>query len=148
MACRVGHYKSYHYGEETSVLEVFKDKIKLENDLTENGTCWYLAENWSLVEPVKQVRQKEAQLVGFAKTQYFAVRLDTSKQSPFLEMDIKIAPSNTAYIVQTILADSKREVLEYVKNAVKEGEKWIILQTVSLIEPEEPKIPLKITELR
>ena len=148
MACRVGHYKSYHYGEETSVLEVFKDKIKLENDLTENGTCWYLAENWSLVEPVKQVRQKEAQLVGFAKTQYFAVKLDTSKESLFLEMDIQTTPNNANYIPQTILADSKREVLEHVKSSIKKGEKWVILQTVSLIEPEEPKIPLKITELR
>lgn len=151
--CLVGHYKSYAYGEKATVKRVEETTagnivIILDNDLCDEGTSMYLIQNWAFVTrpPKKKTKQlvaepkKEHQIMGYEKTKYFAKRLDTSTN---YEGHLHFLTNGSSPLMNT-----QNDVLDWVKENIVEGEKWVILQTMALVEPKAPITPVQVTVYR
>lgn len=136
--CLVHDYLCYGYGQKAHVLDVAKSAtgstiIKLSNAESPLGYSWYLAENFEFIE-------REHKMPAYEKTQYFAARLDSSKESGhFLHLD----PEGL-----TCMRYSKHIAMQDVKELIQEGEQWVILQTVMKLTGESPKPPVSIVEYK
>lgn len=142
--CLVRHFEEYAYGDKATVLDVYKDvdngnwKICLPNSGSPVGHTWYLAENWKLL-----TRVKEQNMAAYEKTKYFVAVVNEFESTPtFLVPD----PSTIGP-----MRDTKSEALRDAETRIRAddaGKKLIILQTIALIQEEDPRPPIKITEYK
>lgn len=129
--CIANHYISYSRGERAVVLEVKNHLITLVNPYCDYGKSDYASENWKFISRP----ERNKQIMATEKTKYFGVRLDTSVTgSEFLLLTDQV----------TVPYDTPNEVEKVINPYVAQGESWIILKTVALVEP-VTSVPTKAT---
>lgn len=148
--CLVGYYKSYAYGEKATVkaLDVSSSGnpvLILDNDLCDYGTSMYKVQNWQFVtrppkHKAKQEPKKEHQIMGYQKTKFVAIKV-TSVEEYFQNV---ISYDKGDFVTY----DSQKEALDVIKREIKDNERYLILQTVALVAPAEPVVPVQITVYR
>jgi hypothetical protein len=132
--CRVGYYKSYSFGERaivkrTDITSAGNLVIILPNYLADCGESMYSICNWTKVEP-----KKEKDMTHYKKTKYFAIKVDTVVSTvEQLEFDRPMT--------RTKMRDSRSQVVKDIAELTQEGEAWIVLQTVCMVEPKKPELP-------
>lgn len=98
-------------------------------------------------------------MAGFARTKYFAVKLNMSSTAPEEHgladngglhlADVNTDPAEDSnHNDTTRLRDSRQEVLQDVKMLIEGGEKWAICQMLAVVDGEPPRPPVRVTELR
>lgn len=109
--------------------------------INESGGYWELAvwnPNMKAVSRYnpgnfKTITKQEAPMAAYERTKYFASRID----------------ENGAILgAHTSFTDTKSETIHNVKSMIGEGQRWLVLQTVCLVEGEEPRPPIRITEYK
>ncbi|QIG70487.1 hypothetical protein PP744_gp024 [Rhizobium phage RHph_N38] len=140
-------YAFYPYGSIGEVLEVGRadgtgnDIIKLANPESPLGYSWYLTKNFQFLE--RSVKQDTKTMAAYEKTKYFVAVVDEEKTTPqFLVLDVEsVGP----------LRDMKSEAFSDARIRIRAddaGKKLVILQTIALVEEEDPRPPIKITEYK
>ena len=136
--CLTNKYKSYSYSEHAVVRDLdlssaYNPVLILDNYLCDYGTSQYSLENWAFVSRPKP---KEEPTMPTEKTKYFGVKLNPDEgPSAFIPLTEDM----------TVPFDTASEVMDTVTKHVANGESWIILKTVALVEPKEPVVPTKVT---
>lgn len=83
------------------------------------------------------------------KAQFFAIRLQEEQTTGDGSLEITDVRNTDAGAIHTTpLYDTKQDVVELVRSRILHGERWMVLQTVCLLEGEEPRPPVRITEYR
>lgn len=145
--CMTHEYDSIPYMSIRRVLEVIQGPygplIKLRNPKSPCGTSDYKASNFRLVKRVTTERIPD---MAYEKTKFFAVEMDPN-------LDNSVSPTGEVRLVHsgrrtTPLRNLKYETLNDVKKEIEAGEKWMVFQTIALVEGEEPKPPIKVTEYK
>ncbi len=137
--CNATHYKSYALGELAEVLDFDGHLITLKNAFSQYDTSQYLARNWKFhhrPEPKEKTKMANA----YEKTKYFGVRLSKNQR---YEGCIDIDNDE-----MTKLHDSKHAAITDTQSIMKEGEDWVILQTIARVRLAEPKPPIVVTEYK
>jgi hypothetical protein len=75
------------------------------------------------------------------RTKYFAMKLASDYH---LHEDGVVFDETSG----TLLRGSKHQTALDVTRIIKEGEKWLVLQTVQLMEGQPPRPPIAITEYK
>lgn len=145
-------YVTYDYGSLAKVLDVKEGTqgdtlVLLNNPMSDTGIGWYYAYNFEVINRLNskqrfqlhQAKREEQMTNAYEKTSYFGVKLVTCDPSSFLAID----PEG-----QTVLRPTKHEAIKDVQSAISIGERWMVLQTVALIEPQDPRPPIIITEYK
>jgi hypothetical protein len=151
--CLVDYYKSYAYGELAKVKRLDLSSagnpvLILENYLCDYGESMYSLDNWafhSRPEPKKETN------MSYVRSQYFALKLDNTKEGSFMPVKIETGDAGEPFNEQTVNRHTKSEVIRDVRSVIKEGETWVLVKTEGFISPAEPKPVLKdvqITECR
>ncbi len=122
--CRVYDYASYNYGDFAVIIKVNENTLTIRNDASPYGTSDYVKNNWIFV---RRPQKKDNQM-AYEKTKYFGIKMTS--------------------IGKTEMYDHQSEVRTTIKERLQEGEQWIIVQTLCMIEYAEPKPPIKVTEYR
>ncbi|QIG67732.1 hypothetical protein PP747_gp031 [Rhizobium phage RHph_Y38] len=145
--CVSQDYIEYPYGALATVLEVGIQSdtgntiIKLPNTRSPLGYSWYLAKNWELIRRAKEPRRET--MAAYEKTKYFVAVVDEERSTPtFLVHD----PDTVGP-----LRDYKSEAIKDAELRIRAddaGKKLIILQTIALVQEEDPRPPIKITEYK
>lgn len=143
--CRVDYYSSYEYGETAVVKKLDVSStgnpvLILPNPLCQYGQSMYSIDNW---EFVSRPKSKETNPMGYVKTKYFAMMVRSEDEGTTF---LPLVPTE-----QTVLRDTKAEALRDVRANIKEGEQWVILQTVGYVIPAPPKpvlAEISITDCR
>lgn len=143
VTCNVDVYQSKKRGEKCKVLGIEVSAhnnalLILENTMTDYGTSPYKAENFSLYQRGKEPKKKETKHMGYERTQYFGIRIAFKDESGILFDNDRV----------TNMCNGKTEALKQVQDVMAKDETWMILQTVAMLEPEDPRPPIKITEYR
>lgn len=81
----------------------------------------------------------------YERIKYFAAKI---VDGDMLEIQINGETSRNGDIMNTEMRDSKHQVQVDVAEVIKHGDKWLVLQTVAMIEGEEPRPPIRITEYK
>jgi hypothetical protein len=90
-------------------------------------------------------QSKEDTTMSYRQTRFFAMQvLGEDTMGGFNVVD-KGAESP---IVTTPLRAHQSEARKDVKDQIREGEQWVVCQTVCLIEGEAPRPPIRVTEFR
>ncbi|QIG76550.1 hypothetical protein EVC27_025 [Rhizobium phage RHph_I1_6] len=143
--CLVSDYSEYEKGDEAFVLGVSQLHIKLANRKSPIGYAWYLSKNWAFVRrghPAAEDTRRET-MAAYEKTKYFVAVLDEEQTTPqflVLNMD-SVGP----------LRDMKSEAFTDARTRIRAddaGKRLVILQTIALVEEEDPRPPIKITEYK
>ena len=136
--CRVHDYVGTAYNQVKQVLAIHDNVITLKNRCSPYGTSDYLAHNFSFVRKgkIKEI-EKDEPMAAYEKTKYFGM---------------KVIP-NTGIVTiddlhQTGLFDHKSEAINKIKEYITEGEQWLVLQTIAMVQFEEPKPPIIVTEYK
>lgn len=149
--CLVGYYKSYQYGELAKVKRLDLSSagnpvLILDNNLCDYGESMYSLENWAFHSRSEPKKEKP---MSYVRKQYFAMQIDTKEpEGQFL--NLKKAPDYDG-VEQTVLRHTRSEVLRDLRSIIKDGETWVIVETLGFVSPAEPKPVLKdvqITECR
>jgi hypothetical protein len=145
--CLVDDYSYYAKGSKALVQDVGKQDstgnplIKLYNPLSPVGYSWYLAKGFKHL--AHYGNNEETKKVAYEKTKYFAAVINEEASTPtFLVPDVDFVGP---------LRDSKSEALKDAEIRIRgddAGKKFIILQIIALIQEEDPRPPIKITEYR
>ncbi|QIG68766.1 hypothetical protein EVB68_029 [Rhizobium phage RHph_Y2_6] len=140
-------YTVYPYGSVAEVLDVGtsdntgSDLIKLANELSPLGYSWYLTKNFQFLE--RAIKQETKQMAAYEKTKYFVAVVDEERSTPiFLVHD----PDSVGP-----LRDYKSEAIKDAELRIRAddaGKKLIILQIIALVQEEDPRPPIKITEYK
>lgn len=153
--CLAHHYSGVQFGEYTSVVKVShqphtgNELITLKNSCSPYGTSDYDASNFKLHFRPKRNRP----MATAERTKYFAVKLNPAyiHDDGGLVFDEvgKIHPGDIAGGLSTTpLRNSQHEVRVDVNKRIAEGDKWLVVQTVALLEGEEPRPPIRVTEYK
>lgn len=138
--CLTRTFEEYALHQKVVVQDALYDvatakwKVKLPNSQSPVGHTWYLAENWRLLS--RGPHNQESEMAAYEKTKYFAIRMDEEQAS--------LAFASTA----TEPRDLKSDTLKDVKEFIQPGERWMVLQTICLVEVEDPKPPIRVTEYK
>jgi len=142
--CAVDHYAGLRRGWSRVVLEshikgdseviVLRNKTSPYTNADGVPTSEYLACNFTFV---RRPQKENAEMAAYERTKFIGVRATEDGNID--------ASSNRE---QTSWRDTKHEVRVDVAKIISEGEKWIVVQTVMMIEGEEPRPPIRITEYR
>lgn len=142
------HYESIPYGETRRVQAVVRGPygllITLNNPTSPCGTSDYKASNFSLVR--RAYPGERTEMASFERTHFFAVQMDPDKDRLRTDNDNTIMLMGGGTV--TPLRHNKSETLADIKDQVRPGEKWMVFQTIALVEGEEPKPPIKVTEYK
>jgi len=95
----------------------------------------------SKYNPRNFIKEHETVAPHYQKTKYFAMKLDLA--SPNSDVELTFIEMS-----ETPLRDTASMVKKDVEAVLGEGDKWIILQTHSLLEAEAPRPPIRITEYK
>lgn len=146
VCCVVDWYAGLRRGWTRKVLDVRKkgstNIIVLRNnfspytDASGMRTSEYDASNFELVRRPA----KEKAMAAYEKTKYCAIRVGNDEAID--GVTISGATDETEW------RDTKHQVTVDVGKVIKEGERWLVLQTVMMIEGEEPRPPIRITEYK
>lgn len=127
--CVVDHYSEYNRGDVATVYGTNGHLIMLAN--VQSPVCFteYHSSNFVLYK-------RNYQMPAYEKTKYFASEIEDTEKLMFI-IDSR-----------TPLRDHQSETISDVKSIIRKDQRYMILKTVALIEYEEPKPPIKITEYR
>jgi hypothetical protein len=89
-------------------------------------------------------KKQEADMAPYEKTKFFAAKICDG----VIEAQIDGECSREGGPLNTQFRDHKSAVIADVSKIIKQEEQWVILQTVALIEGEEPRPPIRVTEYR
>lgn len=90
--------------------------------------------------------------MAYEATRYFAVKLSPGDQQD--GQPLSLAPITPGVgdmhssADTTPLRKTRHEVKVDVQKIVQEGDRWLVVQTVCLIEGEEPRPPIRVTEYK
>jgi len=142
-------YPDWPHGEYRPIIRVTLDSY--------DGSRWTLAvlrpgrNSVSFYNP-HNFEKKDAEMAAYEKTKYFAMKLSDGIQETNhgLRLDTHtIGPGDMALTEYTTpLRDHRTQVQGDVKARIAEGDRWLVVQTVCLIEGEEPRPPIRITEYK
>jgi hypothetical protein len=111
-------------------------------EIDENG--YYVLVVWNPVKgdfsrytPYNFVEQENRKMAGYERTKYIGARATE---------DGDIAYGGDREYTQW--RNSQHEVRVDIAKVIGAGDKWLVLQTVCLIEGEEPRPPIRVTEYR
>lgn len=146
--CMTHEYASLPYMSIRRVLEVIEGPsygplIKLKNPKSPYGTSDYKASNFRLY---KRETTETIPDMAYEKTKFFAVETDPEKDRIMTDSGDCILHFGGRRT--TPLRNLKYETLNDIKDQISAGEKWMVFQTIALVEGEEPKPPIKVTEYR
>ena len=100
----------------------------------------------SKYNPRNFIKEHETVAPHYQKTKYCAVKLDPSQTSPHEDGLCTIESSGG--FTTTPLRDTASMVKRDVEDRLQEGDRWMIIQTHSLLEAEPPRPPIRITEYK
>lgn len=141
--CKADYYQSYDYGDEARVLELDGSCFILPNYLRTQGVGRYHRSNWEFVRRPLKIEDNlpMAQNNPARKSEYFGIKLDPkSKGETFVHIS-----DDTENV--TARRELKVDAIKDVQQHIQEGERWIVVHAVALIEPSEPVVPTKVTHL-
>ena len=157
--CDCCSYSSLTFGHRYRVLGVTRsakgnELLTLKNKHSPYGTSDYDARNFTLHQ-----RQENAEMAAYEATKFFAVKLRTDyrEQTDYheqtdglaLETIQRSAPGDMSlHVHSTPLRSHRTQVQSDVKARIAEGDRWLVVQTICLIEGEEPRPPIRVTEYK
>lgn len=146
-------YPGWPQGEYRRVLEVRLEPYE--------GRFWVLvvlkpgASMVSSYNPHNFEKQECAEM-AYEKTKFFAMKMNPGQlPGNATDLGLRLYPVMVGSLsdihsdaMTTPLRDSRHEVRVDVTKLIAEGDRWLVVQTVCLIEGEEPRPPIRVTEYK
>lgn len=135
-------YPGWAHGEQRVIIEVeyseFEDRwaLAISNPQSPYGVSKYNPRNFT----------KDTVNMAYERTKFFAAKI-TNGDLIDAQLDGEMS-NDVGDPLNTPMRDSKYQVQQDVAKIIKHGEKWLVLQTVAMIEGEEPRPPIRITEYK